>query len=671
MSYQGYHKQVRITVDSATYDVNIDDLKINAFPYSGAGNYNIQLFDGRHKTRLDGWKVRAAFDWQQFDLSDHEQWEEIMVALEANNYECEIDFDFTDAPGQRTETFVVENADSLISAIFDKRGHIRPASVSFISTNVLSSVPLWIVGDTQSFVPTHIYYTTDVGVARVPIAGGTEEHIFNSAANGYNIVIDKVSGSDIYIYNQDEEIIRMDRDGVNAVILSTTAAASNRGLAIDTAAGYFFTREDTASPGSIYRYNLDGTGKTLLTTANSTGMAGNSNSIAVDRVNQRLFYLENPTSGTGNSDIRVINYDGTGNATLANNIADTLFSLSYDPAADLLFVTTEDDLLQVPGTGIGSTTLISGLDLNLNVSVDHDQSEEMVYVAVRPTGDDIIRSPYTTGGSTIVHTDNVNNVYGAALGEGPEEVTYYALVWIEDDKIMAMDTDGNVSTLYTGTTTGARGICTDDQGNIYVAERTNDRISKHSSDGTQVSASFIAANDIYGISWWDGYLYWSQRTDDLVARQADDASGSPSNIITSTNNLAYLRVWDDVLYFIEDGDFKSNAADGTGSKTTYINGAATGGGGQVTDGYAVYAEWGATELRRGDVIGAPDSNLTDLISFVDDPNQVIVLNNGRCIMTDTGNGRILAFDIDGTNQQVLYRTTGSIRGIAERVHPNP
>lgn len=671
MAYENFHDKVQIVVNGNTYNVDIWNLELRGIPYSGTGSISVKLFDGRRKTRIDGWKIRADFSWDQLDLDQHEVWESILADLEAANGTCTIDFDYVTREGERIGTFQLEDADNVLHAIFDGRGRKRPASISFIGRDVLVSLPAWIVGDTSGFIPGALYYTNDVGVVKMDLDGTNDVQIFKSGSvEGNNIAIDPQHLHDIYIYNDDGEIIRMSRDGANATLIKAAGAGNQRrGLAVDLDAnngdGYIFYFEAS----SIKRIDADGTNETTIVSPAIDSITGDGMQMfAIDRTNELIYYAEN---NAGDDDIRVIGYDGTGDALVESEVGGTIKVVHYDHNNGLLYFADFDTLYSLSTSGGTPTTLDSGLNTNLGpAGIDTWFASDKLYLAERSSEKTVKRYTLAGASKTTLITDT-NEVLGVVVGEVLDEITYYAIVWVEDDKVMGMTTAGTVTTIYDpGGAPGFRGIATDASGNIYVAARTDDVIIKLDSAGTVLDSDLVGTvNDVYGVSWYEDEIFWSRRADTRVDKQDDDGGGSPTSILSSITDIAYIRVWNDEIFYMDTGDFTKANHDGT-SPTTLVTGSASGGGGQVSGGKAVFAEWSATEIRQGDETGAPDDDVINAVEYVDDVNQVIALSSGKFLATDNTNGRIITFDAGGANQQVIYRTTGALRGIAERVHPN-
>jgi len=181
MAYTSYHTRVQFTANSNVYTIPIWALRISAVPYSGLGTTTVRLFDGRNKQRVDGWLLRAEFDWPQLKASDHDNFTNLVNDIVAAGT-VDIDFDPDDNLGQKVATFVAEDLGDMIQALFRGRVRRRPAAAQFIGSNVLSEVPDWILGGTFDFSDADDIYLFTAG--SIVSSGGTVSAWTDLSGNG-------------------------------------------------------------------------------------------------------------------------------------------------------------------------------------------------------------------------------------------------------------------------------------------------------------------------------------------------------------------------------------------------------------------------------------------------------------------------------------------------------
>jgi hypothetical protein len=156
--------------------------------------------------------------------------------------------------------------------------------------------------DAQGVYWSQTLTTTDSSVNRVDFNGGSQEAI---ALGGFPSGV-AISGT--FLYGTDSlTIYRMDLDGNNRVDLGTfPAAGAALDIEVDETNGFLFWTTNNA----IHRADLSGANHQLVASFGTT-----SEGLALDPVNGKI-YFGTEADGAGNDLVEVINYDGTGRATL-------------------------------------------------------------------------------------------------------------------------------------------------------------------------------------------------------------------------------------------------------------------------------------------------------------------------------------------------------------------
>lgn len=138
MAWTAYHTEVEVSA-GATHTIPISFVRIRAVPYSGTGSIVTELFDGRRKQRIDGWRHEVEMRWAQLSDTDHIVVTDAIEDLINNG--GTIDFD---PPNNKNITLIAQNASDLFEALFDLRIRKRPAQVTLVSTTVEASPKSWI-----------------------------------------------------------------------------------------------------------------------------------------------------------------------------------------------------------------------------------------------------------------------------------------------------------------------------------------------------------------------------------------------------------------------------------------------------------------------------------------------------------------------------------------------
>lgn len=145
MAWNDYNTEVTVTANSNTYTIPVWALDLKVVPWTGNSTYAIELFDGRYKNRIEGYRLVAEFKWAQLKQVDHALFGDMIEDIATEGC-ATIDFDPNDAPGIRVATFVLTDASNIINAIFEGRVRMRPGVMAFISKIVYSTVPAWVTG---------------------------------------------------------------------------------------------------------------------------------------------------------------------------------------------------------------------------------------------------------------------------------------------------------------------------------------------------------------------------------------------------------------------------------------------------------------------------------------------------------------------------------------------
>ncbi|MBO0930879.1 T9SS type A sorting domain-containing protein [Fibrella aquatilis] len=156
----------------------------------------------------------------------------------------------------------------------------------------------------------------------------------------YYVVRDNVAST------RTDELRRINYDGTNNTLVATNFADVPGMVAIDPAVNKAFVCEArvTVDPKIISVDLTTGSSTTLVSLTSFSGCSG----IALDRVNQYIYYTVNDGVATTRTDqLRRVRYDGTGDQLVITNFVDVAGPLSFDPANNRIFA------LDARGTAAG------------------------------------------------------------------------------------------------------------------------------------------------------------------------------------------------------------------------------------------------------------------------------------------------------------------------------
>jgi len=143
MAFQSFHTEIQFVVGGSTYDVRIQSLSAALKPVKLGGEIAVELFDGRKRQRVDGYRLMLDLTWGQLDGDSNETLTSaVFAALDAGVCDVKLDPDKASSdPGGGQKTLpgmVFTDASSAIEASFDLMVRARPASVSLESDRLLS-----------------------------------------------------------------------------------------------------------------------------------------------------------------------------------------------------------------------------------------------------------------------------------------------------------------------------------------------------------------------------------------------------------------------------------------------------------------------------------------------------------------------------------------------------
>lgn len=677
MAWNTFNCNARFTANSLSWTIPIWNMRLDLVPYVGSGATAVKLFDGRYVQRVDGWHLRATFNWPQVRVDDNDAIVD-MICAAVEQGTVVVDFDYTDNPGVAVETFVLEDVQSAINATFNGRGRARPVSLTLISNTVLTEKPDWLIGgESDAIVFGTIYYVTDAGdLLRGDIAdGGNETVIFEDATfDIQQVALDPtVQNPDIYFATGAGDIYRCNRDGLNAVLIYNGTAATVQGLRVDVANDYIFMLNNA----SITRIALDGTGATTIASTIEDFSAGNvTDKMDIDRENQLVYFGDNES---GNAKLKRVTYAGASETTLLSQASDGIAAIrSIQYYAD-------------GGAGgqiyLGHPTTIGRYDIDAdtytpNLITSLTSNQGLTSIRVDPTLSKIYyseQSPENSvssanlDGSSPTAIATETNMQGMDLGVAPPEITTYPeLIFTEAGGLVKkLSSDGSVSLLATLAST-IRGVTTDDAGNIYVFDPTLDKITKMNSAGGSQTDIVTGIADIYGGHWYDGNIYYARRgSSDTISWVADDGTGGHT-LILSNNGASYPRVKNGIIYFLQDGAWKSITIAGASETEIFADvNTPSGGGGDINTGTnkCMWVEWAGTEVPSGDSNGTNYD--ADSIAYVDNPGQAIYDEVfGEWFVTDGNKSRIIGCQDGGATQRLIAKGAGGIvYSVTEAVQP--
>lgn len=143
MAWDAFHNRVDVTAGGATYSLPVDRLTVTAGLFSRAGSTAVELFDGRIVQRVDGYRLRAEFAWNELTEAHGQQ---LRLALSSLVTAGGGTFDLDPgSPVAKTFYGVIEDGAEALLAEFDGGVRSRPASISVVSSTILTAQPDWII----------------------------------------------------------------------------------------------------------------------------------------------------------------------------------------------------------------------------------------------------------------------------------------------------------------------------------------------------------------------------------------------------------------------------------------------------------------------------------------------------------------------------------------------
>lgn len=242
------------------------------------------------------------------------------------------------------------------------------------------------------------------------------------------IIVDKAAG---YIYIADASatgagIVRFNLNGTGrTVIIPPIASALMNGIAIDKAAGklYYTVGSGTASLDALYSANLDGTGIQLL--ASGAGNFAQPADLQIDTDAGHIYVADASTVGAG---ILRYNLDGTGRTVIIAPVASSIYvGVALDLVNDRIYftqgsATTSLDALKVANLdGSGITTLASdAANFAQPTDVYFDRTNSHLYVSDGSvSGAGILRFNLNGTGRTVIIPGNASSLFNGVSLDDP------------------------------------------------------------------------------------------------------------------------------------------------------------------------------------------------------------------------------------------------------------
>ena len=212
-------------------------------------------------------------------------------------------------------------------------------------------------------------------------------------------------------------IFRFNADGSGKTTIFSNATSGTQilGVAADGTNGfiYFVAGNASAAEDKLYRADLNGGSPTVLVSGAS--FTNVPNSVAVDTVNQRVYVVDQTTSGGG---VFRFNSDGSGKTTIyANSTSGSqVLGIAVDATRSFVYFITgnatasEDKLFRCDLNGGSLTTLVSGASLsNIPTQLAVDVSANRLYVVDATTaGGGVFRFNADVTGKTTIYANSTS-----------------------------------------------------------------------------------------------------------------------------------------------------------------------------------------------------------------------------------------------------------------------
>lgn len=241
------------------------------------------------------------------------------------------------------------------------------------------------------------------------------------AASPIKLFFDSASST-----NTNDRLDRIDVDGTNLTALITTGVGTwtqPETIQIDHANGYLYIADGGAGH-QILRFNLDGTNKTVITSWTHTGF---SRGLALDRVNQKLYYCTQSTTVDADNTLVSINLSNNSATTLgsgAANVASRPSGLAVDTERGYVYVSdfqtssaTSQGIVRFNLDGSGRTQIVTHSPLSGGTSMTFpflyaDESTGHLYFTTNSTLDSnldrIARINWDGTGMTTLYSGATN-----------------------------------------------------------------------------------------------------------------------------------------------------------------------------------------------------------------------------------------------------------------------
>ena len=200
-----------------------------------------------------------------------------------------------------------------------------------------------------------VYVYSDAGVYETRIVASdkadSDRFGYSVAVGGNKIAVGAPYNDDggdgsgcIYTYN-------LDGTGENKIVASDDAASDNFGISVAMTGTYIFVGApgESSGEGAVYRFDLDGTNQVKIVASDGAADDNFGYSVAIDEQNNKIIVgaYNDDDNGNNSGSVYVYNLDGTGEVKItagsSNGAADDNFGTSVDAYNNLIVIGANGD----------------------------------------------------------------------------------------------------------------------------------------------------------------------------------------------------------------------------------------------------------------------------------------------------------------------------------------